>query len=70
MRVVTPVSQNAVAPAAFVPQADQWVQLRDRLSDYSADQALLLCEEADGRWVVWVPDHGEAVLEREQLLRL
>jgi hypothetical protein len=31
---------------------------------------LLLCEETDGRWVAWVPDFGEALLAREQLLKL
>jgi hypothetical protein len=45
------------------------VQLRDRLSEYSDDQALLLCEATDGRWVAWIPDHGEALLERDQFLK-
>lgn len=67
MRAFTPVSQSA-SETTFTPQSRQWVKLRDRLCDYSDDQALLLCEE-DSRWVVWVPDHGVAVLEREQLLK-
>lgn len=63
--------RSVATPASvFIPQPYQWVQLRDRLSEYSADQALLLCEETEGRWVAWVPDHGEALLEREQLLNL
>jgi len=56
--------------AGFMPQAHQWVQLRDRISPYSAEEALLLCENSDGSWVAWVPDHGEATLQREQLLKL
>ncbi|MBC8121501.1 MAG: hypothetical protein H7Y22_06645 [Gemmatimonadaceae bacterium] len=68
MRAATPASRSASSENTFAPQARQWVKLRDRLCDYSDDQALLLCEE-DGRWVVWVPDHGVAVLEREQLLK-
>jgi hypothetical protein len=71
MKVSTLVPQSAVAAATvFVPQANQWVQLRDRLSEYSSVQALLLCEENEGRWVAWVPDYGQALLEREQLLNL
>jgi hypothetical protein len=71
MKVSTLAPQSVAAPATvFIPQAYQWVQLRDLLSEYSADQALLLCEETKGRWVAWVPDYGEALLEREQLLSL
>lgn len=71
MRGVTPVSQHSVAPTdAFIPHAHQWVQLRDRLSEYSDDQALLLCEATEGRWVAWIPNHGEALLERDQFLKL
>ncbi|MBW4540550.1 MAG: hypothetical protein KME43_15590 [Myxacorys chilensis ATA2-1-KO14] len=70
MRVVPLGSQPSVAPVdAFIPQADQWVQLRDRLSEYSDDQALLLCEATDDRWVAWIPNHGEALLERDQFLK-
>lgn len=66
MRALIP-SQSA-GEATFAPRARQWVRLRDRLCDYSDDHALVLCED-DGRWVVWVPDYGVAVLEREQLLK-
>jgi hypothetical protein len=71
MKVSTLASPSVAAPVTvFVPQANQWVQLRERLPEYSADQALLLCEENEGRWVAWVPDYGQALLEREQLLNL
>ncbi|ASC69226.1 hypothetical protein XM38_001520 [Halomicronema hongdechloris C2206] len=71
MSTFTPASQTATAPVnGFIPQANQWVRLRDRISEYSAEEALLLCENADGSWVAWVPDHGETQLQREQLLKL
>ncbi|MBC7882143.1 MAG: hypothetical protein H7Y37_12520 [Anaerolineae bacterium] len=57
------------AADAFVPTARTWVKLRERVSDYSSDEALLLCEEADGKWLLWVPDFGVATLGREQLCR-
>lgn len=53
----------------FVPQADQWVQLRNYLSDYSADTALLLCPGDNDRWIAWVPGFGQATLDRSQLLK-
>ncbi|USR91400.1 hypothetical protein NEA10_01265 [Phormidium yuhuli AB48] len=53
----------------FIPEADQWVQLRDPLTDYSADEALLLCEEVEDYWVAWIPSYGEARVRREQLLK-
>lgn len=43
-------------------QPNTWVKLLDVPSVYSFDEALLLCRLEDGRWVVWIPDHGEAVL--------
>lgn len=71
MRVYTPSPQNTTdQTVAFVPQPGQWVQLRDRLSNYSYDQALLQCEGSNGHWVAWVPDHGLAMLKREQFLKL
>ncbi|MGB7412695.1 MAG: hypothetical protein WA902_00665 [Thermosynechococcaceae cyanobacterium] len=65
----TVVSQQSISSKeVFVPQKDQWVQLRDCLSTYGADQALLLCESGDDQWVAWVPNHGQAVLGREQMV--
>ena len=59
-----------VSVSAFVPQARTWVRLRDPLSEYSEDQALLLCEEEEGVWVSWVPGYGEAHVNREQILKI
>lgn len=69
MRSITLAPQKtAVSTPPFIPQAHQWIQLRDCLSEYSDEQALLLCEEEEGRWVAWVPGYGEAILTREQIL--
>jgi len=43
---------------------DSWVKLIQLPSDYSADEAKLLCQESAEIWVAWVPDHGEVVLNR------
>lgn len=61
-------SRQAVPLEAFSPTANQWVQLRDRLSEYSADQALLLCEIDSDQWVAWVPNYGQATLGRAQMV--
>jgi hypothetical protein len=66
----SPVSPLTTSTAEFTPQANVWVKLREPLSAYSTDEALLLCEEADGQWVSWVPDFGVAVLGRHQYYRL
>ncbi len=57
------------AADAFVPKARTWVKLRERVSEYSSDDALLLSEEANEQWLLWVPDFGVATLGREQLCR-
>ncbi len=53
----------------FIPTAQSWVTLRDLPSDYSYDQALLLCKADRETWVAWVPDHGEIRLDRGQFYR-
>lgn len=70
MSTILPVSQGMAAVDPFVPMPRQWVQLRDRCSEYSFDQALLMCETSNGDWMAWVPDHGEVTLARYQLLQL
>jgi hypothetical protein len=54
----------------FIPQPDSWVRLRDQLSPFSFDQALLLCELVADEWLAWVPDYGETSLHRQQFYRL
>ena len=48
-------------------QASAWVKLRERPSEYSHDEALLLCQHSDTEWIVWIPEYGEMVLHRSQL---
>ncbi len=44
-------------------QSGQWVQLEKVPSPFAQDEALLLCEISENRWLTWVPDHGEYLLE-------
>lgn len=52
--------------AVFQPEGGMWVALRNPPSDYSHDEALLLCEMFPGEWVSWVPGYGEITLSRGQ----
>jgi len=56
------------ASGGFIPQANCWVQLRDRPSPFGHDEALLLCEMDGNRWVAWIPDHGETLLHRSEFV--
>lgn len=66
----TVLSSQASSPplqkAPFQPESDLWVTLRDAPSDYSHNEALLLCEIETGEWVSWVPGYGEIILNRSQ----
>ena len=46
---------------------DAWVKLIEPPSEYSFDQALLLCPDSHNRWIAWIPDHGEAILDRSEI---
>lgn len=43
-----------------------WVKLFQTPSQFAAPEAKLLCQEATGLWIAWVPGYGEAVLDRSQ----
>jgi hypothetical protein len=45
---------------------DSWVKLLDLKSEYSYDEALLLCQESPDTWVGWIPNYGEARLDRSE----
>lgn len=47
-------------------RANTWVQLVELPSDFSHDEALLLCQLSNDEWVAWIPQHGETVLQRHQ----
>lgn len=67
LRPITAIVLRETEP--FIPTAQSWVTLRDLPSDYSYDQALLLCKADRETWVAWVPDHGEIRLDRGQFYR-
>ena len=59
---LTKLNQNSVCHITY--SRDSWVKLIELPSEYSADEALLLCQESPDVWVAWVPDHGEVRLDR------
>ena len=59
---LTTLNQNSVCHITYT--RDSWVKLIELPSEYSADEALLLCQESPDVWVAWVPDHGEVKLDR------
>jgi hypothetical protein len=40
-------------------RSGDWVKLSQLPSEYSHDEALLLCEIGGGEWITWVPGFGE-----------
>ncbi|HAG83531.1 MAG TPA: hypothetical protein DCL61_20870 [Cyanobacteria bacterium UBA12227] len=61
-----PYYPNAIATPKLEEQTGTWVQLHERPTPYSYDEALLLCQHSDTEWVVWIPDYGEMVLHQNQ----
>ena len=55
------------AQSLEMPKIEQnfWVKLLSPFNHFCHDEALLLCQasESESRWVVWIPNHGEAVLD-------
>lgn len=41
----------------------QWVNLIEPLTSLCFEEALLLCEESQDKWVAWVPGFGEKRLD-------
>ncbi|MEA5418767.1 hypothetical protein VB712_05975 [Spirulina sp. CCNP1310] len=67
---LTNVARAAEAIAAYPTckityNRDSWVNLLVQPSEYSADEALLICQESLETWVAWVPNHGETRLSRD-----
>ncbi|XGW00279.1 MAG: hypothetical protein ACAF41_15250 [Leptolyngbya sp. BL-A-14] len=52
-------SQTAIAPSI-------WVKLHSLPTTYCSDEALLLCQQSERQWLVWIPDYGEILLDRGQ----
>ncbi len=47
-------------------EPDMWVKLLETPNPYSFDEALLLCKDSDNKWLVWIPNYGQAILETHQ----
>lgn len=43
-----------------------WVKLRQPPTAFSFDEAWLLCDCGNDRWLAWVPDYGEILLTTEE----
>jgi hypothetical protein len=54
--------QSRVTAIAISSGVGTWVKLKTLPSLYSFGEALLLCEQDEGRWVAWIPDFGEIIL--------
>lgn len=60
----------ACAPSGWNPVChitytrDTWVKLLERQSEYAFEEAKLICQESPNTWIVWIPDHGQALLDK------
>jgi hypothetical protein len=65
-----PIDSSRSVPSTNIAQPPStpavWVRLAALPSPYSHDQGLLLCRHSDDEWLVWIPDHGEAILHRSE----
>ncbi len=51
-------------------QPGAWVKLLQLKSPFSFDEALLLCQCGENKWLVWIPDCGEAAIDTSQFCPL
>ena len=75
MSITTTVSSQVSSGFAALPlterppfagaqlTANMWVRLLQPPTDFSFDEAWLLCQEEQDRWQAWVPDYGSIVLD-------
>jgi hypothetical protein len=63
---VTNKSYSNESPQSFA--ASSWVKLLQLPNPYSFEEALLLCPVSDEEWLVWIPDHGEAILHHRAFI--
>lgn len=61
--------KNPIAPAwnpvcHITYDHSSWVKLLQPPSEYSFDEAMLLCQESLDTWFAWVPEYGEILLDR------
>ncbi|TAG94483.1 MAG: hypothetical protein EAZ09_11455 [Oscillatoriales cyanobacterium] len=55
-------------PAAPTPKfsASTWVKLFNPPTAFSFDEAWLLCECSEEKWLAWIPDYGEILLNTNE----
>jgi hypothetical protein len=58
------------APYCLLPMPSKWVSLLDPPTPHCDDEALLMCQYADGQWAAWIPDFGEVKLHSGQFCRM
>jgi len=46
--------------------ASTWVKVLNPPTAFSFDEAWLLCECSEDRWLAWIPDYGEIVLGMDE----
>lgn len=77
MAVQTPLAVGSVtvegrpnAPVAWNPVCqitytrDTWVTLVEKPSPYASDEAKLICQESNDKWLTWVPNYGQLVVDK------
>lgn len=52
----------------FAPST--WVKLLNPPTAFSFDEAWLLCQYEDDRWLAWIPDYGELLLRTDEFCSL
>ncbi|MCU0542098.1 MAG: hypothetical protein MUE44_07880 [Oscillatoriaceae cyanobacterium Prado104] len=55
--------ENPPAPQ-YAPST--WVKLFEPPTAFSFDEAWLLCQCADNKWLAWIPDYGEILLNENE----
>jgi hypothetical protein len=48
----------------FAPST--WVKLFNPPTAFSFDEAWLLCEHSEQKWLAWIPDYGEILLSTDE----
>jgi hypothetical protein len=43
-------------------QPSTWVKLFNPPTAFSFDEAFLLCEYSEDKWLAWIPDYGQILL--------
>jgi hypothetical protein len=61
--------QSSVMTVPAALGSGTWVRLKNPPTPYSFEEALILCEQDEGRWVVWIPNFGEMILIEGQFYR-